>query len=161
MSSSSSKNDPVALHGWTAVPVDAAAILQDRPYLHEPRPLLVADIKFPSDDPIVARVQQYAKEKLPPQTYNHSMRVFYWATTILTQQFPSHASLSASTLALTCLLHDIGTTTHNLHATRMSFEFHGAILALNLLQSHSSPRHSLKQSVKPSSGTKISASSAA
>lgn len=70
--------DEIAQNGWTAVPVDAAKILQDKPYLHEPAPLLVSDIPFPSDDPVVARVQQYVKEKLPEQTYNHSLRVYYF-----------------------------------------------------------------------------------
>jgi cyanamide hydratase len=32
------------------------------------------------------------------------------------------------------LLHDIGTTEKNLHATQLSFEFYGGFLALNLLQ---------------------------
>ena len=68
----------IALHGWTAVPVDANAILQGRPYIHEPGPLLVKDIGFPSDDPVVAKVHDYAREHLPPQTFNHSMRVFYF-----------------------------------------------------------------------------------
>jgi len=131
----SSTIDTVALHGWTAVPVDAKAILQGKPYLHNPGPILVKDIKFPSDDPIVAKVHDYAKEKLPPPTFNHSMRVFYWSTAILHQQFPDHAAtLSPSTLALTCLLHDIGTTAENRAATQLSFEFQGGIIALNLIQ---------------------------
>lgn len=71
-------DDPVVEHGWTAVPLDADAIFQGKPYLHEPTPVLVKDMHFPSDDPLVARIQQYAKEQLPLQTYNHSMRVFYW-----------------------------------------------------------------------------------
>jgi len=75
---SSSINDPVAEHGWTAVPLDPEAIFKCKPYLYEPAPILVKDIDFPSDDPIVARAQQYAKQHLPQQTYNHSMRVFYW-----------------------------------------------------------------------------------
>ncbi|KAK3687683.1 urea hydro-lyase cyanamide [Podospora appendiculata] len=132
--SSTTDPDTVALHGWTAVPRDADALLQGKPYLHKPEPLLVRDIRFPSDDPIVARVQQYAKEKLPSQTYSHSMRVYYYATAILTQQFSSHTGLSLSTLALTSLLHDIGTTHSNLRATQLSFEFYGGLLARELLQ---------------------------
>jgi len=55
---------------------------------------------------------------------------------ILTQQFPSHAvTLSPATLALTSLLHDMGTTASNLRSTQLSFEFHGGILALDLLHS--------------------------
>lgn len=54
---------------------------------------------------------------------------------IIWQQFPEHAAaLSPSTLALSALLHDIGATTENMTATHMSFEFYGAIKALNLLQ---------------------------
>ncbi|KAL2193638.1 hypothetical protein P885DRAFT_44883 [Corynascus similis CBS 632.67] len=135
---SSSINDPVAEHGWTAVPLDPEAIFKCKPYLYEPAPILVKDIDFPSDDPIVTRAQQYAKQHLPQQTYNHSMRVFYWATALLQQQFPSHAkTLSPSTLALTALLHDIGTAPAFLTTTRLSFEFHGAITALNFLLSSS------------------------
>jgi cyanamide hydratase len=53
---------------------------------------------------------------------------------ILNEQFPKHAKeLSASTLALTSLLHDLGTTTANMSATRMSFEFYGALKARDLL----------------------------
>lgn len=55
---------------------------------------------------------------------------------ILIQQFPSHAAtLSPSTLALTCLLHDIGTTAEHLRATQLSFEFYGGVLALDLVGS--------------------------
>ncbi|KAK3955817.1 hypothetical protein QBC32DRAFT_16820 [Pseudoneurospora amorphoporcata] len=127
--------DTVALHGWTAVPVDVDAIFEGKPYLNEPTPVSLEDITWPSDDPIVAKVQEYAKEKLPIETYNHSMRVFHWATIIARQQFPTHASsLSPSTLALTCLLHDIGTTPANRSSTQLSFEFQGGFIAINLIQ---------------------------
>lgn len=56
------------------------------------------------------------------------------ASAILDQQFPDLAkSLSRSTLALTALLHDIGTTHDNLRATQMSFEFYGGFIALSLI----------------------------
>ncbi|KAM7189614.1 hypothetical protein V8F33_009982 [Rhypophila sp. PSN 637] len=138
MSSASNTPENIALHGWTATPRGADTILKSRPYLHEPGPLLVKDIKFPSDDPIVAKVQAYAREKLPRQTYHHSMRVFYLASAIISQQFPStysSAQLSPSTLALTSLLHDIGTTRQNTLSTQLSFEFQGGFIALTLLQS--------------------------
>ncbi|KAH6604054.1 hypothetical protein Trco_007500 [Trichoderma cornu-damae] len=96
--------------------------------------MLVADINFPDDDPIVSKVQSYAKERLPIQTFNHRMRVFYLASAIVKQQFPEHAeTFSPSTLALVALLHDIGTAEENLAATFMSFEFYGGFKALNLL----------------------------
>jgi cyanamide hydratase len=59
---------------------------------------------------------------------------------ILTHQFPEQAAkVSPSTWALTCLLHDIGTTSSNLRATLLSFEWYGAILALDLLKANDSP----------------------
>ncbi|KAK4173630.1 hypothetical protein QBC36DRAFT_245037 [Triangularia setosa] len=134
-----SRGSLIALQGFTPLPVDANTIFQGKPYLHPPSPIAVSGIPFPSvTDPLVAKVQVYAKEKLPIQTYNHSMRVFYWSTAILHQQFPSLApGISPSTIALTCLLHDIGTTTENLNSTLLSFEFQGGIIALDLLKEYS------------------------
>lgn len=67
------------------------------------------------------------------------------AMAILHQQFPSYTTLSPSTLALSSLLHDIGTTRSNLRSTQLSFEFYGGILALHLLRSEISPPASQSQ----------------
>ncbi|KAB5577468.1 Oxidoreductase, molybdopterin-binding domain-containing protein [Coniochaeta sp. 2T2.1] len=156
--------DPGDLHGWSAVPLDLKILLNGKPYISEPQPIRVDDIKFPIDDPIVAKVNDYAKENLSGPTFNHCMRVFYYcappcsqsllpmlpqrpapyrltdyptpdaAMAILTQQFPTQAALlSPSTLALACLLHDVGLTPANMRSTRLSFEYHGAFLALDLV----------------------------
>ncbi|KAI2465111.1 cyanamide hydratase [Annulohypoxylon bovei var. microspora] len=131
----------IAKHGWNAVPVDSDVTLNGMPYLHKPSPLTTKDIPFPSDDPIVIGVQEYAKKHLIEQTYNHSMRVYHWGYSILKDQFPqTFGKLSLSTWALTCLLHDIGTTHDNLRATLMSFEFYGGILALNLTKELGAPQ---------------------
>ena len=54
---------------------------------------------------------------------------------ILKQQFPKQAEdLSPVILALTCLLHDLGTIKPLITATHMSFEFYGAFKSLELLQ---------------------------
>ncbi|KAH6634873.1 hypothetical protein B0J18DRAFT_32755 [Chaetomium sp. MPI-SDFR-AT-0129] len=137
-------SDAIAEHGWTAVPVDAEAIFNGKPYLHKPGPASVKDFPFPSDDPIVAKTQAYAKEHLPQQTYNHSMRVFYWASIIQAQQFSSLTKIppiSPSTIALTALLHDLGTAPAFLTTTHLSFEFRGAIAAHAFLLStpHAAP----------------------
>ncbi|RYP05787.1 hypothetical protein DL764_003556 [Monosporascus ibericus] len=133
--------DEIAKHGWTAVPVDVNAILNGKPYIRKPEPRLVRDMPFPSDDPVVAKVQDYAKSHLIPQTYHHSMRVYYWGYAILQDQFPKCAdTLSLSTWALACLLHDIGTTQENLHGTFLSFEFFGGILAMNLTRASGAPK---------------------
>ncbi|KAJ4319082.1 hypothetical protein N0V84_006536 [Fusarium piperis] len=131
----------IAQNGWTAVPVDASTILQSGPYLNPPQYINLKIIKCPAQDPIVVRTQEHAKTHLLKQTYNHSMRVYYWSTVMLQQQFPEHAvTLSPSTLALACLLHDIGTTEHNMDSTRLSFEFQGAFQALNLLGEYGSTK---------------------
>ncbi|KAI2637455.1 hypothetical protein GGS21DRAFT_479662 [Xylaria nigripes] len=131
--------EDLATHGWTAVPVDAKTIFNQTPIV-KPSPLNLAEVPFPSDDAVVATIQRYAKEHLPEQTYNHSMRVYYWGYSIIKNQFPEHGSkLSLSTWALTCLLHDIGTTADNLRGTLLSFEFYGGILALNLTKEHGAP----------------------
>ncbi|RYC61290.1 hypothetical protein CHU98_g4921 [Xylaria longipes] len=128
--------DDIARHGWTAVPVDANIIFDKNPIV-KPSAWTIADIQFPADDPVVAEVQRYAKEHLTEQTYNHSMRVYHWGFSIIKDQFPELGNkMSLSTWALTCLLHDIGTTHDNLRATLLSFEFYGGILALNLTQKH-------------------------
>ena len=125
--------DSIPSYGWTAVVRSQKALLRNQPYINVPEPILVKDIPFPSD-PLVTKVRDYAKKHLLEQTYNHSMRVYYFGMAILQQQFPDRAhALFASTYAMTCLLHDIGTTHANLRATQLSFEFYGGILALNLL----------------------------
>ena len=50
------------------------------------------------------------------------------------QHFPDW-QFSAETYLLTCLLHDIGTTPENQSSTRLSFEFQGGIISLDLLKS--------------------------
>ncbi|EFX06010.1 urea hydro-lyase cyanamide [Grosmannia clavigera kw1407] len=128
------QDSATAEHGWAAVPRDPSVVLLGKEFLHEPKPLLVQDMLLPTLDPLVVKTQAYAKEKLSPQTYNHSMRVYHYATAILLQQFPDKAQdMSPSTLALTALLHDIGTTHDNLRTTRLSFEFFGGLLALDLV----------------------------
>ncbi|KAK8079083.1 Cyanamide hydratase [Apiospora phragmitis] len=126
--------EDLAKHGWTAVPRDASAIFGDKPFLHEPAPISVEDIPFPSDDPLVTKVQEYVRREVPEPTFNHSMRVYNFGYCILKYQFPEHLqSLSLSTWALTALLHDIGTAQRHLTSTLLSFEFWGGVHALNLL----------------------------
>jgi len=62
------------------------------------------------------------------------------ASTFEHQRMLLCVTASTETYFLTCLLHDIGTTATNLRATRMSFEFHGGLLALELLQSSGAPK---------------------
>jgi cyanamide hydratase len=67
----------IAEHGWTAVLHDVNSLFGAKAYLHEPS-IAKDELSFPSHDPIVAKIQQYAKEHLPEPTYNHSMSVYYF-----------------------------------------------------------------------------------
>ena len=71
----------VEQHGWTAVPRSFKTLLEGKPYLNEPTSLVVDDIPWPIDD-LVTRVQKYAKDELREETYNHSMRVFYFGKSL-------------------------------------------------------------------------------
>ncbi|KAF4996935.1 hypothetical protein FDECE_12258 [Fusarium decemcellulare] len=109
----------IAQNGWTAVPLDAGKIFQNGPSINKPQYLDVNSIEFPSKDNIVSKTQEHAKAHL----------------------FPEHeTTLSPSTLALACLLHDIGTTEENITSTRLSFEFQGGFQALNLLGEYGSTK---------------------
>ncbi|KAI1818711.1 hypothetical protein GGS20DRAFT_526584 [Poronia punctata] len=135
-STTATSAEDIAKHGWTAVPRDANVIFKTKS-ITKPSSLKTTDVHFPDDDRVVAEVQRYAKAHLTEQTYNHSMRVFYWGYSIIKDQFPEYSEkLSMSTWALACLLHDIGTTHENMRATLLSFEFYGGILALNLTKQY-------------------------
>jgi cyanamide hydratase len=94
------------------------------------------------------------KENLPPETYNHCMRVYYYGTSptqtsdhrvpvsmlmvsgqaMTIQYFPTLHYIR-ETLLFAAMLHDIGSTPSNMSSTRLSFEFTGNIIALDLLKS--------------------------
>ncbi|KAL4915657.1 hypothetical protein BDW62DRAFT_219221 [Aspergillus aurantiobrunneus] len=116
----------IAMNGWSSMPANAGRIFGDQPFIHDPVPLSIHDVKFPLNDPTKA---------LHPETLNHSMRVYFYGMVITKQQFPELATtLSPVTWALTCLLHDLGTAEENLTATRMSFDIYGGIKALHVLK---------------------------
>ncbi|KAJ5922290.1 hypothetical protein N7516_009993 [Penicillium verrucosum] len=125
----------IAANGWTSTAANAGAIFGDQPFINKPDALCFTDIKFPFDDPTVAKTLKYAKETLHAETFNHSMRVYFYGMAITKQQFPEKAAaLNPVTWALTCLLHDLGTADENLTATRMSFDIYGGIKALSILK---------------------------
>lgn len=95
----------------------------------------VSSLPIPSS-PLAKSVQSFAKAQLTPETYNHSMRVFYIGTAVLLEHFrnawPSLVE-DPTTYFLSCLLHDIGTTDANIAATKMSFEYYGGFLARKMV----------------------------
>ncbi|CAG8090464.1 unnamed protein product [Penicillium olsonii] len=85
------------------------------------------------DTALSQRIDEYARSHLPAPTYNHSRRVYHYGLAIKSHLFPSW-SFTDETYFLACVLHDIGTTETNLLGTKMSFEFYGGFLALDVLQ---------------------------
>jgi len=92
------------------------------------------------------KAQEHVKKILPTQTYNHSLRVYCYGHTLVSQHFPEWISSSSvkddffETWALTCLYHDIATTDEHRGDTHMSFEWHGGFMALQELQGFGAPR---------------------
>ncbi|KAJ4354237.1 uncharacterized protein N0V89_005971 [Didymosphaeria variabile] len=130
-------NKTLETYGWTSVPHDQSLLLKNiNPW--NPATYDVAEIRLP-DTELAKKVTEYARERLPEHVYNHSMRVYLYGqhscAAIAQKHLPSFLP-SLETYYLTSLLHDIGTTPENLHATLLSFEFYGGYLALNILQEY-------------------------
>lgn len=70
-------SDLIEQHGFTAVPRSLEKLIADQSTKATPTPVSVDEIDLP-DSPLAARIQAYAKDNLPRQTYNHSMRVYYY-----------------------------------------------------------------------------------
>ena len=64
-------------HGWTAVPRSLNKLVAGAKDAQHSSPIKVEDIPIP-DTPLAQTVMQYAKQHLPEQTFNHSMRVYYY-----------------------------------------------------------------------------------
>jgi len=124
--------DPVEAYGFTAVAASPSVLLAtDRP--PTPAPFTpVTQTPIPSTA-LAKRIDAYAKAHLPEETYNHSLRVYHYGLAIKQYRFPTW-SFTDETYFLSCLLHDIGTTEENLTGTKMSFEFYGGWLALDVLR---------------------------
>ncbi|KAL3452756.1 hypothetical protein BJX65DRAFT_154212 [Aspergillus insuetus] len=126
---------PEKTYGFTPVPSSPDTLFTTSPILKSkvPPPCIpVSATPIPST-PLSQRIQAYAKSHLPEPTYNHSLRVYHYGLAIKRYAFPEW-EFDDETYFLTCLLHDIGTTSENLRGTRLSFEFLGGYLALDVLQ---------------------------
>lgn len=64
-------------HGWTAVPRSMEKLLASRRDPKPSQPVNVEDVPIPVG-PLVEQITKYAKENLPEETFNHSMRVYYY-----------------------------------------------------------------------------------
>jgi cyanamide hydratase len=128
--------------GWTAVPRNRSNMPSESSAKTTPVPVNFDSI-WPKTN-VVKQAQEHVKKILPTQTYNHSLRVYCYGHTLVSQHFPEWIAASKSdffeTWALTCLYHDIATTDEHRGDTHMSFEWHGGFMALQELQSFGAPR---------------------
>ena len=70
-------SDAIKLYGWAAKPRDPAVFLEGKKNFKDPVSQAVESVKLP-DTPIAKAVLEYARKELNPETFNHSMRVFYY-----------------------------------------------------------------------------------
>ncbi|CAE6996166.1 hypothetical protein CFE70_000254 [Pyrenophora teres f. teres 0-1] len=125
--------------GWIAVPRNRSNVPSAEDAKTQDATVNVSEI-WP-DTQLVRKANDYAKQQLSGDVYNHSLRVYCYGHTIVTQHFPTWASETFfETWALTCLFHDIGTTPDNRSATHLSFEFQGGFITLNKLQELGAPK---------------------
>ncbi|KAJ5226148.1 hypothetical protein N7468_007373 [Penicillium chermesinum] len=125
--------DPIKEYGFTAVDSSATKLLATDAPSTGPVFTSVAETPVPKTA-LAQRINDYVKSRLPLPVYNHSLRVYHYGLAIKRYRFPEW-HFSDETYFLSCLLHDIGTTDENLQATKLSFEFHGGLIALDVLQS--------------------------
>lgn len=69
--------DIVKSYGWAAQPRDPSSLLGHRKNIRDPDPQLVASINLP-DSSLATSALDYAKRELNTETFNHSMRVYYY-----------------------------------------------------------------------------------
>jgi hypothetical protein len=75
-------NPAIEKYGWTAVPVDLKTLLSLSDTASNPaKPIPVSSIPAPSS-PLAKAVREHARKELPIETFNHSMRVFYYGTAL-------------------------------------------------------------------------------
>lgn len=84
------------------------------------------------DSKLASTILKYSTEKLPQETLNHSLRVYLYCKALIADHFPEW-DLDLEVVFCTALLHDIGTTDENMHATKLSFEFYGGIISRDLV----------------------------
>lgn len=64
-------------YGWTAQPRDVSVFLGDKKVLNEPVSQTVDNISLPAT-PLAKAALEYARKELSEETFNHSMRVYYY-----------------------------------------------------------------------------------
>jgi cyanamide hydratase len=70
-------NPAVEKYGWIAVPRKVELLLQQSEASGPAKPISVSSIQVP-DSALVKAVHEYTKKELAIETFNHSMRVYYY-----------------------------------------------------------------------------------
>jgi cyanamide hydratase len=71
------ETDPVKAYGWTAFPRKVDTLLATRRDVKDAVPISVSDMKLP-DSKLAKTILEYAKTELATETFNHSLRVYYY-----------------------------------------------------------------------------------
>jgi cyanamide hydratase len=111
-------------YGWTAVPrnrINVPSAQTANP------PSLILDFELPNTTAVHAALTR-AKSLLSTQTYNHALRVYFYAFAIVSDQAPNWIAGELErpcleTLALACLFHDLGSTDAIQETSYMSFQW--------------------------------------
>lgn len=74
-------NPAIEKYGWTAVPRKVETLLQQSQASGPARPISISSIKLP-DSALVKDIHKYAKKELAIETFNHSMRVYYYGISL-------------------------------------------------------------------------------
>ena len=96
-----------------------------------PTPISLASLHTPST-PLAAAALSYVHSQLDSVMFNHSNRVYYIGQAMaqhLSAPSPSDYRVDSEAYYLTSLFHDLGCAPSHLRATRLSFEFEGALLS--------------------------------
>jgi cyanamide hydratase len=97
MMSHSDIDQDVATNGWAAVPRSFSKGLLDVDQ-KSPAKISVDDVKLPNSD-LVRRTFEYAKKELPENTFNHSMRVYYYGEFALLLSLCSEQALQLADIS--------------------------------------------------------------
>ena len=114
-----------------------------------PNRISLASLYTPST-PLSAAALSFAHSQLDPVMFNHSSRVYYIGQAMaqhLSQPEPGAYRVDDEAYYLTSLFHDLGCSPSHLRATRLSFEFHGALLSHHWIMQHSPHSQSLAAEV--------------
>ena len=77
--------NPITTHGWTAQPRDISILLSGKKNIIAPEPVKVDNVALPGTE-LAKSVMEYAKRELREETFNHSMRVYYYGMLTLGMQ---------------------------------------------------------------------------